>query len=868
MSFARTKIQPPRPRRGSLIERPALETRLADALVSARLVLVSAAAGYGKTAALTRQIERLPAGTALAWVAADEDDDLHRLLDCLVAALEPFDLPWRTAPEALARLAADPTSRRRAAAELLNALDACDVAHGVIAFDDLHRVTDAPFFEFVDLLLERLGPRWTLAVATRHDPPLALARLRALGELAEFRQADLQFGADEARALAGAAGLDVALADALLERTQGWAAGLRLALSGGAGRAPAANDRAMFDFLASEVIDRLDPELRAFLLQTSVLPELTAARAAAVTGNAQAALLIERIDRLGLFVTPLAASEPTLKLHDLLREALLQRLQREQPADWSRLWQRAAAGERDPGRKLTMVLHSGDLDAAAEALFEQAAPLLTAGAVSTVLHLVDTFPVPFVATSPVMQMVLGLVGWARWEFTAMFDAMRRAEAGFAARGDVDRARAARAYQSLALNALGRFNESSARLATLRREAVSTETRVVVLLACIWHALDLGATHRVGPLLDELMDRLESSDDPSLWYRGFPHARINGLPDTTQGLQRYLDGALRIAGDRPIPLRALALVQTGWQQAWQHADLAAADAALAAARDDSRWLGDTANVRGTIQVLDAFLHALRGDRDAALAAAQTMLDDHPAGRGAWSYWGQLVYAARIAALFDDLAALDARLLQLQARRGPFDALNTPPRMLGALHGHRAWLAGERDAALRHWQEALADEAALDRLGQAVETRLYLAAGLVDTGRRDEAASVLAPVVERVARHGGIGAVLLARPALRRLTDADWRGALAAETLAQLRRWSSMAAGNPGSTVADEVPARSGPLSGRELEVLERIAAGDSNKLIARAFDLSPHTVKRHVANILDKLGVESRGQAAAWFLARG
>src|SRR5262245_17056461 len=80
--FARTKIQPPRLRAATLVARPVLEPRLRDALLSQRLVLVWAAAGYGKTAALARQVETLPAGTAAAWITADEGDDLHRLLDC------------------------------------------------------------------------------------------------------------------------------------------------------------------------------------------------------------------------------------------------------------------------------------------------------------------------------------------------------------------------------------------------------------------------------------------------------------------------------------------------------------------------------------------------------------------------------------------------------------------------------------------------------------------------------------------------------------------------------------------------------------------------------------------------------------------
>lgn len=88
--FALTKIQPPRSR-ASLVARPSLEARIAEAFAAKRLTLISAAAGFGKTAALTRQLQRLPRDTAVARVSADEDDELHHLLACLVGALEPFD---------------------------------------------------------------------------------------------------------------------------------------------------------------------------------------------------------------------------------------------------------------------------------------------------------------------------------------------------------------------------------------------------------------------------------------------------------------------------------------------------------------------------------------------------------------------------------------------------------------------------------------------------------------------------------------------------------------------------------------------------------------------------------------------------------
>lgn len=870
MTFARTKIQPPRPRGGTLMARPALDARIAEALDTQRLVLVSAAAGYGKTSALARRFAAAGA-PALAWVAADEGDDLHRLLECWLAALEPFDPPWRTAPEALVAQVDTARGRTRAAAELLNALDACDVAHGVTVFDDLHRVDDGPFFEFLDLVLERLTPRWTIAIATRQDPPLALARRRALGELAEFRQADLQFDRAEVQALAAGAGLDAAGACALLERTQGWPAGLRLALAGGARGAPGASDRAMFDFLATEVIDQLDDGLRRFLVQTAVLPELTAARAAAVTGDAQAPWWLEQVDRLGLFVSALDAAEPTLKLHDLFREALLQRLERA-PADERRaLWTRAAQGESDPARRIPMLLKGGDLDAAAEALAGEAPSLLTDGALAGVAHLVEQFPAAFVAASPVMQFVLGQLAWARWDFGAMRDAMQRAEAGFAARHDGERTRAAMAHRTLALNALGRHDESAALLAPLRREAVAPATRVVVLVACLWHAMDLGSTHRAGPLLDELMDLLERCGDASLWYRGHPLPRINGLPGTAGALQRYVQGALRHVGERPMPLRALATSQAGWHHLWHEGRVDAARAALEEAQDDSRWLGDPPNVKGMLELLAAFVHAAAGDRVRALAAAQVMVDQHPPGRGHWSLWANLYYAARVAALFDERDLLERHLHRLEEGDVRHGAPPEQRHLLAPLRGHRARLAGDAEGAIAHWRRALADETALDRLGHGVETRLALAAALLAAGRADEAAAALAPSVARVEGGGGVGAVLLARTPLAALAAADWRGRADTHALAALRRWQALAEdarapAAPAAAPAAE-PLLAGGLSAREREVLARIAAGDSNKLIARALDLSPHTVKRHVANILDKLGAGSRGQAAAWYLER-
>jgi LuxR family maltose regulon positive regulatory protein len=132
-------------------------------------------------------------------------------------------------------------------------------------------------------------------------------------------------------------------------------------------------------------------------------------------------------------------------------------------------------------------------------------------------------------------------------------------------------------------------------------------------------------------------------------------------------------------------------------------------------------------------------------------------------------------------------------------------------------------------------------------------------------------MLMPVFERHANDADIASVWLVGPErLRALAQARWSDALVADQRDTLSAWADRAASlrdtaHPVTTAGDApAPPANSELTEREFEVLARIAAGDSNKLIARAFDLSPHTVKRHVANILDKLDLRSRGQAAAWY----
>jgi len=873
MTFARTKIQPPRPR-ANYVERGPLHGRLGDALANRRVVLVCAPAGYGKTMLLAQEAARLPEGTALAWVSADEGDDVQRLTECMLAALEPFDPPWRTAPESLfARVGRASDEDRAVAAEIINALDACDAPHGVIVFDDLHRVVCADFFRFLDLLIERMSPRWTIVLSSRTDPPLSLARLRAAEELTEFRQLHLQFAREDARRMATDTGLDASLADRLFDRTQGWPAGLRIAIGaaradGSAAASPAAieralhaGDRPLFDFLLTEVLGDLTAELAEFLVRVSVLTELDAKRCALVSGNPNAAAMLNAIERLGLLVEVLDAPASTLRLHDLLRDALQQRLALESPAHLKELRARAADTEADPVRRIALRLDAEDYVQAAHDVYENIPRTVATIGTSTARNLIERFPAEFRGRSADLALVEGLIAWVHWDFKAMLAAFERAEQGFVNEGDEARALYARAYRSTALIAHGRIYDAEAALGSMRSASLTPETRIVMLNSESWLAIDMGKLSSVAARVDEMVGLLETVDRLELWYHTTPPNRMPGLPGIRQPLLRHAQALLRVAGDSSLSLRALAIVSQAWCALFQ-GRVRDAVQLRDRAREDANWTGHTGAIIGHMLALSAFLEVVQGRIQGAVDIARERLRVLGPGYGAWGRYLMLLLVLRIASIGEDAQALRDTLAQMrevkEALGGTFDEsfAQLPP------YAELAWLEGRADEAIAQWREALRHEEAIDLYGQASETRLRLARALARHGDIREAERMLLPVFERADAEDGPGGALFAGNALEELAAVNWGKAVAPAQTARLRAWSQLLAPVCRAQVVDA--KADDTLSRREIDVLRRIAAGDSNKLIARAFDLSPHTVKRHVANILDKLGVDTRGQAAAWY----
>lgn len=871
MTFARTKIQPPTFRAG-LIERAGLEARLDAALRERRLVVVVAPAGYGKTAVLSRLVTRLPPGDAAAWVNAEEDDDLPRVLSSLAEALEPFDPPWRVAPETLGESAQREGGLRDSAGELVNVLAAIPVERGVIILDDVQRIAVPRVFEFLTLLVDHLPHNWTLVISSRTDPLMPLARLRAHREMEDFGEADLRFSGDETLALCVAAGVaqSTAVARQLHERTNGWPAGLCLSLDAARhasrmGVATKLQQRHMFDYLASEVLAQMPQALREFLLTCSMLPELTVARCKAVSGNPQAAELLEEIERRGLFVTVMESDEFTLRLHDLFREFLEDRLRRDTPEQIPVLLQRAAAHEPDRARRLNMLLRAGMWSQAESELAEAAAILLTEESSALVLRFIEQFPPQLRQSSPALDFARGLCALSEMDWPTLHEAMARAAAGFEQAGRHREAYEARTLEALSLIFLQRPAEARDLMATLPAHAPDAATAAMASMFFYWYTGYCGPPHGPAEHLAAMVDQLHAAAQPALWYRCAPRVFIFiGRAGIAPHMQRFIAGAREAAGDNAAPLAA-ASVLSAWLHLWGGA-IHEAREAIRQIEADSRWLGHPRSLQVPLMRLRAVWGALQGDLAMAREAQRALIED--ANRPDTPISVRIMnlsFAGRSAASLDDWDGVRRALGPLRAINERLPQAHWPLSM--ALEAQLA-LRERRDArALDLLRQVVADSADADRIGLDAFVRIQLCRAELRAGSAEAAWDAVSPLVANYLASGENGGALLNGSAsLQEIADAAWGHAAPAEGVAVLKGWAQSAENARGKYRTPDAAAPPGDplLSQREFDVLHRIAQGRSNKVIARELGLSPHTVKRHVARILERLDVASRGEAAAWF----
>jgi LuxR family maltose regulon positive regulatory protein len=355
-------IPPPRP---NAVLRPRLIERLYEGL-HGKLTLISAPAGFGKTTLVSTWIASC--GRPVAWLSLDEgDSDPTRFLTYLVAALRTIA---PTIGEGLVGVlqSPQPPPPQAILTALLN-----DIAtvpdHFMLVLDDYH-VIDARSVDLaLAFLLDHLPPQMHLAITTREDPQLPLARLRASSQLTELRASDLRFTPDEAAAfLKDVMDLDLSAEDvaALESRTEGWIAGLQLAALSMRGRddigqfvrAFAGDNRYIGDYLIEEVLQGQPETVRSFLLQTSILDRLHGPLCDAVTGQERGQAQLEALHRSNFFVIPLDDRRQWYRYHHLFADVLAAHLRAEQPDLVATLHRRASGWYEQHGSAADAIRHA------------------------------------------------------------------------------------------------------------------------------------------------------------------------------------------------------------------------------------------------------------------------------------------------------------------------------------------------------------------------------------------------------------------------------------------------------------------------------------------------------------------------------
>lgn len=865
--FSRSKFLPPRAPFGSV--RPAAADAIAEALERVPFVLLCAPAGSGKTTAMAAWAEH-PGRFRPVWLRLDpHDDDVHTLASALSTALRAcLGRAGRRLDEVLSSSLSG--ELHHLATAFVNDLD--EIGDIVLVVDDLQHLPDGAAVGMLERVLDTLGPSNRLLVASRVEPPWSLARRMVRREVVELGMADLRLDQRQLELMLSDVGASAsAMARRILERTDGWAAAAVLMVSrfrsdpssgGHDGGEAMRGDQVVDEFLREEVLDLLPLELRNFVLETSLLDELTPDACWAVTGVDDTGRSIAEVERRGLLLfdsdVQSGTSAPIARYHDRIAEFLRRQLSAEVSTDRLKELHVRAASVSSSGRAVDLLLAVGATDEAAQLVCEFGRSTLTQPGLRLPRGWLAAFDEAAVRSVPWLELLVGLaevedgaIPESRERLTHALESMR------AAGDQLGVVHAAQALAEVHL-ASGELDDAIRLLDELLALPTTADQRIKTLVGRMW--FDYFAMNWVGieALLSEafnlsLGSASELGQASLACGLGTEFLFVDSGPTWVSDRCRELDRRVQhdVVAKATLDLMQAAALLLGGQ-------LSAASEIVAAIDDRALELGGLGWLAVAVDRVKIALSLAAEDHaaiDDLLSQVRPLLvgsERHHQERAMYAY-----ALARSGWIQHDAERVRQGLLLLgEVTPNDRPEASVTAAVLSAMVQRHE---GFPDRAVNTLEQVRELHRSLRFCLATGTVELELAAALLEAGRTDAALEVARAALTALARVDGIGLVLqdgplTHRPVLELCATSGGADDFARRVLER-----------PTVGAHDEgipVPGTGERLTAREAEVLAHVVAGDSNRAIGEALYIGERTVKSHMTAVMRKLAVSSRSQAAA------